>query len=81
MDNSNIWNVSDSLEQTGSCGGSEDCMSNSCSEHYFKRVVKKLVDWQLEIQKEALNPIQQKNHTFSPSAINYYLKKILGHVE
>lgn len=68
-------------ELTSACGSNVDCNSNNCSEHYPKRVLKKLVDWQLEIQKEALNPTQEKNHSFTPSAINYYLKKILGHVE
>lgn len=39
--------------------------------------LKKLKDWQKVMQLEADNPLQEKNHSLHPSAINYYLKQIL----
>jgi len=42
------------------------------------QIVKRIKTWQKSIEKESNNPIQEKNHSFQPSAINYYLKEILG---
>lgn len=46
--------------------------------HELKEIVEKLKIFQLEIELESKNPSQEKFHSFQPSAVNYYLKKILG---
>jgi len=42
------------------------------------QIVDDLKKWQQHIEAESQNPLQEKNHSFQPSAINYNLKKILG---
>ncbi len=44
----------------------------------LRTIVSNFKNWQADIEEEANNPEQEKNHKFSPSAVNYNLKRILG---
>ena len=47
-------------------------------EKNLKKIVDKTRNWQKTMENESKNPAQETNHSFQPSAINYYLKEILG---